>query len=152
LFQDWTLFTGLLFTIAGVGVGVMMILSNTLDVDVVSVSSSLALGSESANLFLISLIFVFPVFAISVSPFVGAAIAKQSSQADQNVLKLTAAAVGVGTLIYYIVSTLLFTTTLDGVSLKIGGLLITAVMYALVAAAVGVGGSWAVRNQLPTDG
>lgn len=150
--QDWTIFTSILFSLAGAGVGLLFILENAIDEPVLGIDSSASLGEGLGGLaagFGQIIVFMFPVVVITIAPFIGAAIAMQTDHSDQMVFKLTAAGLGIGTLIYFFLSTLLYSTTLDGASIEFGGLLINAALAGLAAAGVGVGGNWTARNQAP---
>jgi hypothetical protein len=149
LIKDWTIFTGGLFAIAGLGVGLMWFLIDAIDQQLVSVDNAGGFGAGIGGVFNTFILLLFPVVAVSLAAFVGAAIAMQTNEPDQTVFKLTAAGVGVGTFLFFVLSAILASTTFEGASLEFGGLLIDSAVSGLIAAGTGVAGVWLARNQAP---
>lgn len=149
LIKDWTLFTGGLFAIAGLGVGLMWFLIDAIDQQLVSADGGGGIGAGFGAAFNTFILLLFPVVAVALAAFIGAGVAMRADHPDQTVFKLTAAGVGVGTFLFFVLSAILTSTTFEGVSLEFGGLLIDSVISGIVAAGTGVAGVWLTRNQAP---
>jgi len=157
--QAWTVFSATLFAIAGFAVGVLMILLDAIDESFVELDAGgaptggggggIELGSEFANL--ISVTFTYPVlvFAVGLAVFVGAGLAYRTEHDDDTAFRVAAASAAAGAALFVIVSVILFSITLDGLSVNFAGLLINAVVTAIAAGGAAVGGVWTGRNQTP---
>jgi len=149
LIKDWTVFTGILFAISGAAVGLMWFLIDAIDQDLVTVDGGGGIGGGIGAAFSSFVLLVFPVVAVSLAAFLGAAIEMRTDHPQQTTFKLTAAGAGVGTVLFFIIAAVLTSLTFEGASLAFGGLIVDSIIAGLAAAGAAVGGVWTVRNQLP---
>lgn len=149
LIKDWTVFTGILFAISGAAVGLMWFLIDAIDQDLVTADGGGGIGGGIGAAFSSFVLLVFPVVAVSLAAFVGAAIAMRTDHPEQTTFKLTAAGAGVGTVLFFVIAAVLTSLTFENASLAFGGLIVDSIIAGLAAAGAAVGGVWTVRNQLP---
>jgi hypothetical protein len=151
--QEWGIYGTILFSLAGLGNGLLWFLFDTVDEQLLEASQSGAVGQQTGMGFGAAFMQLFmlmtPLVAIFVAPFVGAAIARQVEHGDSMVFKIVGVCSGAGTVVGFILSAFLISTTVSNASIAFGGLLINAIVAGVVAAGVGVGGVWAQRNQAP---
>jgi len=148
LIKEWTVFTALLFAISGAAVGLMIFLIDAIDQDLLSVDGG-GFGGGGLGFNFLFLI-MYAVVAVSFAAFVGAVIASQTDEPDQTAFKLAAAGTGAGTILFFVIGSVLTSLTFaDGVSLAFGGVIINGIIAGLAAAGAGVGGVWTMRNQSP---
>jgi len=155
--QAWTVFSATLFAIAGFAVGVLVILVNAVDESLLELDVQGApdgggapeVGAEFANFF--AVIFTYPllVFLAGLAVFVGAGLAYRGVP-DGDTFQVAAVSAAAGAALFLIVSVILVSTTLDGLSVNFVGLLINSVLAAAVAAGAAAGGVWTARNQSPS--
>jgi hypothetical protein len=151
LMQSWAIYSAILFAFAGFGIGLFFFLADVIDSQLLQLSGAGGSGSGgflSAGLSSALLLFA-PLMAIFLAAFVGVAIARDVDLDDNTTFQVTAVLMGVGTLVSFILSAFLISTLYDNLSLAFGGLIINAILAAIVAAGIGVGGVWTERNQAP---
>jgi hypothetical protein len=150
LLVDWTVFTTILFAIAGAALGLFFIIFNGLDQNVLSASGSgSGFGAAFAAAGSISLLYIPLAVAILVAPLVGSTLPARITQPDQELFKIAFATLAAGTFVVELLSGFMISTTFNGLSLQFGGFLIMTILAALLAGAAAAGGAWATLNQYP---
>ncbi len=156
--QAWTVFLATLFAMAGFAVGVLTILVDAVDESFLELDMAdgatgggggVNIGAEFANLFSVTFTYPVLVFTVALAVFVGAGLAYQVGADEGSLFQIAAASAGAGAALFVIVSVILVSTTIDGLSVNFGGLLINAVVTGVVAGGASVAGSWTVLNQSP---
>lgn len=168
IIQEWAIFGTIMFALSGVGAGVLAFLIDAIDQPVVELDLGGAAGggnegfsavqqlqqagggTSGANIALGGLD-VLPVLAVFLAPFIGLVIAKQVSLDDNTTFQAVGAATGVGTLVFLILGWFIMSLALpSSLSIAFGGIIINAIISAIIAALVAIGGVWTQRNQSPT--
>jgi hypothetical protein len=149
LVQSWGTYGAILFALAGFGIGLFYFLVDAIDEPLLEVSGVGGGGGGFAGGFGTILMLVVPMMAVFLAAFVGVAVARGVDMDDSSTFQAAAVLMAVGTLVSFILSSFLISTTFDNQSIAFGGLIINSVLAAIVAAGVGAGGVWAERNQAP---
>lgn len=147
--QEWGIYGTVLFALAGFGTGLFFFLVDALDEPLLEASGGGGLGQQIGSSFGQIFLLFTPWMAVFIAAFVGAAISRQGSFDDSMGFKVAGVSMGAGTVLAFILSAFLISTTVDGASIAFGGLIINSVLAGIVAAAIGAGGVWADRNQAP---
>lgn len=147
LLVEWVQFTGALFALAAAAIGLFFVLFDAVDESLLQTQGQVAqqFGAGSAQ-FLLLIPFVVTLL---VAPFVGGTFAPRIDRPDEEVSKVAFASVGAGAVVLCLISPTLMSTGVGNASINFAGLLINAVIAALLSGAVAAGGVWTVRNQLP---
>lgn len=161
--QEWAVFSAILFAISGVGMGLLAFLMDAVDEPLYELDIEGAFGEgfsqqlqfEEATEGLgaahaLGGFEILPFLAVFIAPFVGVLIATQVTLDDGATFQAAGASLAAGTLVLSILGWFVMSLTFpDGLSLDFGGVIINAVVAAIIAAIVAVGGVWAQRNQYP---
>ncbi|MEF8813398.1 MAG: hypothetical protein V5A55_06225 [Halovenus sp.] len=155
--QAWTVFLATLFAMAGFAIGVLTILVDAIDESFLEPDmdaptgggGGVDFGAEFANLFSVTFTYPVLVFTVALAVFVGAGLAYRAEADESSLFQIAAASAGAGAALFVIVSVILVSTTIDGLSVNFSGLLINAIITGIVAGGASVAGTWTVLNQSP---
>ncbi len=172
IIQEWAIFGTIMFALSGVGAGILAFLIDAIDQPVVELdlgglggggggggnggfgaAQQLQQAGGGGNVGTIALggLDVLPVLAVFLAPFIGLVIARQVSLDDNTTFQAVGAATGAGTLVFLILGWFITSLALpSSLSIAFGGLIINAILAAIIAALVAIGGVWTQRNQSPT--
>lgn len=147
LLVEWAQFTGILFALAAAGIGLFFVLFDIVDESLLQTQGQVAQGFGAAfGQFILLIPFVVTLF---LAPFIGGTFAPRIKQPDEEVFKVAFVSVGVGAMVLCLVSSILMSTAIGNASINLAGLLINAVIAALLSGGAAAGGVWTIRNQLP---
>jgi hypothetical protein len=149
--QEWGIYGTILFSLAGFGGGLFFFLLDAVDSDLLQASGGGGGGFGQQIGAGISAIFLYitPWIAVFAAVFVGAGLARRADVDDTMAFKIAGLCTGAGTVVAFILSAFLISTTFSNLSIKFGGLIINSVAAGGVAAVLGAAGVWVERNQAP---
>lgn len=154
LIKEWTIVVAGVLTSVAVGFSLFVFLGDAIDEALLSGNAiNNNQGFMSTFAMLPTHVVLVPLVAIALSALVGVGMALQLDVDDGTLFKTVAASVAVGTVVSWVVGTVLGVNLVDvfgnNISLAYGGLIINSVVAGLAAAVASVASAWLVRNQTP---
>ena len=148
---DWIKYVSSLFAFLAIGLGLFTILMDVVDPDSIGVEMDVGTGFGGGGIadgIVMETILLVPVLGITTAVFLGAFLGWKLEADDTTTFLAAGLSALVGTLVFWVLATILGTIASD-FSLEFGDLLINSIVAGIAAAVTAIGGVWASRNLAP---